>query len=917
MPSAAHRSTPVSGRPPRAADWLLRAVDGGLGLCILGVPWLMGARHPWGQLVLVLGATLTAAAWMLHQSLNERPGWRHSPAQVFLALGILLLLLQVVPLPPAWIDMVSPRLASLLPLWHSGPQQSAVLGSWSTLSLAPWETRGALALLLAYGMLFLTTVQRVRYCADVERLLSWIALGTVLMAGFGLIQMLAGNGKFFWCYEHPFTTTAGAVKGAFSNRNHLAQFVALGIGPLLWWLYGPVASREDSPRSAAAHSLLSRFWGGREAVLGLVVLAGLLSLSRAGIVVIFLAAAVAVSGLVRAGRLPGRSIAALAGAGVLLTAMLALAGHERVRARLEQLGSWQTMDRSHSRRTIWAAALAAAADYPILGVGVGAHRFVYPVYFSRWHDRDFDHAESGYVQSVEEMGLAGLALILSGMACVGWWCLVGLRGMSRTAGDTADRRDAMDSEPLLKTRADPRMVCCAGAILASLTANAVHSLVDFVWYVPSCMALVAVLAACACRLWQWTVDPQHLQFRSARVPRRACLAACGLVLVVGGWASWNRLGPALAAGHWDRVYALEKQLPDENLIGLESKRESLAQSLAVQRLQTAELEQLVSRDPRDARARLRLAGAYLRQFYLCQQDAPNALPLNQLRDAALGSNFPTVEALRDWLSRAVGPNCSLLERGLEETRFALALCPLQGRGYLYLSELAFVEGAREMATEVLLDQALRVRPHDPATLFQAGTEAWLAGDAGTAFDFWRRAFHSGPVFKKKIVQWFAGRALPDQIEVEIQSLVENLQPDLEGLRLLHTRYRQLAGPEQLAWLRWQYLAALEHNAASRNGSEASQLWLEAETVWRVVGDPERAWRCAENALQQDASSHPARVSLARHLLQRGQFAAAEEHVRWCLQRRPADRELRQMLERSVKGRIETQSQAAVMEQTWK
>ena len=74
----------------------------------------------------------------------------------------------------------------------------------------------------------LSPSQRIRHVEDVERLLRWCALSAVIMASFGIVQLLAGNGKFFWFYEHPFTTTCDGAKGSFSNRNHFAQFLALG-----------------------------------------------------------------------------------------------------------------------------------------------------------------------------------------------------------------------------------------------------------------------------------------------------------------------------------------------------------------------------------------------------------------------------------------------------------------------------------------------------------------------------------------------------------------------------------------------------------------------------------------------------------------------------------------------------------------
>ena len=50
-------------------------------------------------------------------------------------------------------------------------------------------------------------------------------LAAVLMAAFALVQYFAGNGRFYWFYEHPFSSASDAVKGSFTNRNHFAQFL--------------------------------------------------------------------------------------------------------------------------------------------------------------------------------------------------------------------------------------------------------------------------------------------------------------------------------------------------------------------------------------------------------------------------------------------------------------------------------------------------------------------------------------------------------------------------------------------------------------------------------------------------------------------------------------------------------------------
>ena len=159
--------------------------------------------------------------------------------------------------------------------------------------LTPAATR-AVDLFLAYSLLFLITIQRIRAVDDVERLLRWIAFAAVLMAIFGLVQFFASNGKFFWFYEHPYSKTNDIVKGGFTNRNHFAHFLALGVGPLVWWIqHAWRQQRKHSGCQFAQHSHeISSFRiteGFRILAFSIVMFAVLLSLSRGGALVTLLA----------------------------------------------------------------------------------------------------------------------------------------------------------------------------------------------------------------------------------------------------------------------------------------------------------------------------------------------------------------------------------------------------------------------------------------------------------------------------------------------------------------------------------------------------------------------------------------------------------------------------------------------------
>ena len=216
---------------------LMRCVDGSLAGCIFVLPFLLGGQHALGRLLLVTLAVAAAVAWSVGNLLRAATKWTWSPALLLPLAAVVLVALQITPLSRPALDAISPHTSELLPLWKADHDSTALLGTWSTVSLKPAATRAALVVLLAYSLLFWVTLQRIRAVEDVERLLRWIAVSAALAAGFGLVHLFTSNGKFFWFYQRPFTDTSLVPKGAFGNRNHFAHFLALGAGPLIWWLH--------------------------------------------------------------------------------------------------------------------------------------------------------------------------------------------------------------------------------------------------------------------------------------------------------------------------------------------------------------------------------------------------------------------------------------------------------------------------------------------------------------------------------------------------------------------------------------------------------------------------------------------------------------------------------------------------------
>jgi tetratricopeptide (TPR) repeat protein len=889
------RETALHG-PLAGAGFLLYTVDFALAGTIFLVPLAMGGRHPAGELTLTVLAVAAVSAWAAHQGLQGgfrlRPTW---PAVLFLAAAALVLL-QIVPLPRPVLRAVSPRAAEIPSVWEPGGDPAAQ-GGWSTISLMPAETRGCLVLLLAYGALFFVATQRLRRLEDVERLLRYCALSAVSMAGFALAQFFAGNGKFFWFYRHPFVDLSQAAQGTFPNRNHFANFLALGIGPLIWWLQDTCRRiRENSRRLAPSPggSIFNQETKAYLLVLGLgiVLFAGLMSLSRAGMVVMLLAAAVsAVLGC----RVPGvwqRLAGGLAAAALLIGVSLAIFGHDRVGDRLGQVvsGSWEEMDPGGGRLEIWKATVRGASDYLAAGIGMGGFQGVYPAYFQPKEDDNLDsiHPESSYLQILLEGGVTGLVLALGGVALCSVWCFGGLR------------------------RGVPgRLQACSGAIAGSLAASAAHGLVDVVWHVPACMVMVTILAACARRICDLARRPQDGP-RPAALPFFMGAAAVLAVWVGGVWMIADRIGPALAQPSWDQyqIATVSDGPPTAQALREDAARGG-ASGPAVQRQWIQCLEDVVRRQPDHALAQLRLAECYLRLFAATQDESPNPMSLGDLRDAAAQSRYASGEELRAWLVRACGQQrIACLDQSLLHTRRALALCPLEGMAYVYLAELAFLERADAAFSRKCMERAVAARPFTGTVLYAAAKESLRAGRPQEWLDYTTRAFHSGRFPQRMIVADLVLHAPAAGFQDTIRLILERFQPDLKAVQFLEAFCGEEHPAEQMRDLRRACARLAETEAGAAKGETARSLWRLAQHLYRQALDTQEALSCARSACRHYPDDYDVHCDLIGCLMDASSFAEARSHLEWCRQQWPDDRALQNMDEEIHRRQAEWERRTA-------
>lgn len=853
------RSQPATARP----DVLLALVDIGLFAPLVLVPMSLGGRLPMGHLSLTLCALWAGGCWILRQLLRPEPRWSSSRTEWLWLTAIVFTALQMTPLPSDWLNWLSPRQQELLGPWQTGEFASIGLTPWSTMSLNPSGTATGLALFLGYALWFQVAYQRWRTLDDLEQALSRVVIILCGVAAFGLLQYVFDNGKFFWFFEHPQQTTSGCAHGPFVCRNHFAEFLALGVGPLLWfWVRSSQAdtttasaattswNRAATPTAGFSISIALAIVG-----LALVVLTALLTLSRGGALAVGMAGFVTLVALLRTGLVSARLLLGLTGCAAFLGVLFALTSYESLARRVDVIDN-------QSRFEIWAANWKLFEQFPLSGTGIGTHAAAHQLVIERGASRKiFTHAESCYMQIASETGIVGLIVLGLAIVLIFSWLL-----------------------RLLNRQTDPRQAALAAALLGSCAATGLHAIFDFIWYIPGCVMMLLPQLVAASRLWQLSTRPEQ---QGWQIPKPLWLGTGGVVAAMGAWMLAIQL-PALSAQPWNlRYQSLTNQPVQATTTDELEEDEAYRLQQQIQRAKTAILA--MQAQPNSSTTQAIAAHHFLKMFDLKQARSETPMSLLQLRDTIQVSGFASAEESRDWLNQVCGKNSRLLDAAWNSARQAVRESPLEGAAYLTLAELSFRYDPSGELREKFLQQALRVRPYHAEIRYTAGEEALLAGDDAQAIELWRDVYSIGGSYSERIARVLAP-AKPAEF------FLTEFQPDYVACQQLCEVYRETGQPEEYARMLQALADAAITYAQSTQDDIAVNAWLAAHAAYEQLQQPERALQTLQAGIEQLPHHWRLREALGQELYDQSRFVEAAEHLRWASRHRPDDVGLRQLAE---------------------
>ncbi len=504
------------------------------------MPIALGASRPWSEQVVIFlsGAIVTCFCLKTTICPEQRIIW--SWTYIPIALFIFIAAFGLIDLPRRLVEIISPNTVILKDKLLSDISNS---GNTEFMSISFYRAAGIhdLRFVLAAAGIFFVVINTFRKPEQIKKLLTVIVIIGSTIAFITIGQNLAGNGKIYWLISTP---NSQGYSGPFVNHSHYGQFMNLVIGASLALLL--IKLHERFTGEGVTTSAVFDFLGSHSsrkiwALIGLIAICittVFISLTRGGIISMLLAGAFSALILAKS--------KAIKGHGWLFTVITLFAfccilyvGFDAVCNRLATLRNLQ--QENSSRIQILKDIAVAWKQFPLLGTGLGTHKYVYPM-FDRSHIVALaTHAENEYAQVLEETGSLGLIALVT-LGVMVW------RSYFKA----------------IKTQKHPLNVGVFG-LGFGLLAILIHSMTDFGQHIPANGLLTTIFCGLIIVLANYSKEalrtrkPEH--YRGRMILR---LVVFVIISVIWVQAVRDFNNDRIAQQSWSKAVDVEKRLEAKN-----------------------------------------------------------------------------------------------------------------------------------------------------------------------------------------------------------------------------------------------------------------------------------------------------------------------------------------------------------------
>ena len=827
--------------------------------------WPIGGNFPHARTVM-----LAASIILLAIALFSRPFQKTRNPAIWgvLLLGLAYLVFQLMP-GTGWLRPNLDEFAQVQQRWQN---------LTDTLSLYPaGGTAGLCDVLLGVGLFCSASLLFYRR-GTILAVMCTAALTGVAIGFFGIIQKLAWDGRIFWNYE---LLNGGWAFGPFVNKNNAGGFLLAclsgAIFLLAYQIFGtkPGSSLRSQVDFEESNSRnfgrgLVGFIAALEtrhlytvASLAFIIAAIFSSLSRSAVMGTIVAIAV-IAVLLRK-KLGWLTVAFVAAAFFSVALTIWAEQSDMVTAQLDTLNDPAAA--AAPRLDHWSNATPYISQYYIFGSGMGTYDRMYAQFqqggtFNKW----FRHAENVYLETLAEMGLIGITLLLTAIVLMIFYCIRLLR-----------RDSSLD-----------RSLGIAG--LFCLVGQSIVGFFDFGIYQPANMTVVAGILGCVtARVF---TDPSSLPGQRSTAARKTLgvILTFAVLIFATGWAIVQSHGIE-SLKHGARLVALYNHSEGTDDALLEQANGHLQTALAIR--------------PNDSAVHYQIGEFHIAKYRqltvlelireaanvdLEQNTPPSSTTDADLSDAEIiqqqdvlrkqiwsGSSLLSLNRLAQVsrksvpLNEIVGPSrLRHLEEAWEGYREAENLSPMLPDTQFRLAELSVLM-EKNPNQDAHVEEALARRPDSYRAFYRSGRLYLNSGQVDKASQMWQKSLAISRRFEKPIVEF--GRT-----ELPMRLLFEQVLPQ-QPETLIRIAKRYFSEPNQ-------YLARrllLMHTDRVVQSSDSSL--AEREFLSGQVDDLSQDYLAASDhyrkAVELNSKDFDWRFSLAKCLYNLHDFDGALFHLKVC------------------------------------
>ncbi len=350
---------------------------------------------------------------------------------ILILIFIFLIIIQVIPLPPKILHLVSPKTYWLYTETIPGydgynteikkleekffsldnPEKTKER-SWKPISINPYKTKEMLFKLISFFLVFLIVIEHFRDSHKTDKLIAALLVIGTFQAFYGLLEYLSGHQHIFF-FKKKYNLESAT--GTFINPNHFAGFLEM-ILPVAFGMFFYKLKQSEKKFATFKEKIvsLSEPLKIKNFLIFLaitIIFSGLLlSYSRTGIIVCVLSIIVLFSFTV-SWYYKGKAKLALIML-LLLLITLPIIGYGF--KKMSESFSVMEIEFSEkgSRKGVWKDSMQVFYDFPLFGSGLGSFDDIFPIYSSKDRGLRYDFVHNDYIQILVETGPAGFLLVL-------------------------------------------------------------------------------------------------------------------------------------------------------------------------------------------------------------------------------------------------------------------------------------------------------------------------------------------------------------------------------------------------------------------------------------------------------------------------------------------------------------------------